>query len=48
MISPITKIQNSHLQRTAYVYVRQSSEMQVHQHQESTRRQSELQQRAGQ
>jgi DNA invertase Pin-like site-specific DNA recombinase len=48
MISPLNKIQNSHLQRTAYIYVRQSSEIQVQQHQESTRRQYELQQRAGQ
>ncbi|HXV99330.1 MAG TPA: recombinase family protein, partial [Anaerolineae bacterium] len=48
MISPLNKIQNSHLQRTAYIYVRQSSEIQVQQHQESTRRQYELQQRAAQ
>jgi DNA invertase Pin-like site-specific DNA recombinase len=43
-----TKIQPEHLQRLAYVYVRQSSLAQLHDHQESTRRQYELQQRAWQ
>ena len=43
-----TKIQVDHLQRLAYIYVRQSSLAQVQEHQESTRRQYELQQRAGQ
>jgi DNA invertase Pin-like site-specific DNA recombinase len=42
------KIQAEHLQRLAYVYIRQSSLTQVQEHQESTRRQYELQQRAGQ
>lgn len=43
-----TKIQPAHLQRLAYVYVRQSSLSQLQDHQESTRRQYELQQRAWQ
>ena len=43
-----TKIQPEHLQRLAYVYVRQSSLAQLQDHQESTRRQYELQQRAWQ
>ena len=48
MIPPTTKVQPDHLQRLAYIYVRQSSLAQVQEHQESTRRQYELQQRAGQ
>jgi DNA invertase Pin-like site-specific DNA recombinase len=48
MMSPATKIQPDHLQRLAYVYVRQSSLAQLQEHQESTRRQYELQQRAWQ
>ena len=43
-----TKIQPEHVQRLAYVYVRQSSLAQLQDHQESTRRQYELQQRAWQ
>ncbi len=43
-----TKIQPDHLQRLAYIYVRQSSLAQLQDHQESTRRQYELQQRAWQ
>jgi DNA invertase Pin-like site-specific DNA recombinase len=48
MTRPTTKVQADHLQRLAYIYVRQSSLAQVQEHQESTRRQYELQQRAGQ
>lgn len=48
MTLPTTKIQPDHLQRLAYVYVRQSSLAQIQEHQESTRRQYELQHRAGQ
>lgn len=48
MTHPTTKVQPDHLQRLAYIYVRQSSLAQVQEHQESTRRQYELQQRAGQ
>ena len=40
------KIQSTHLARRAYVYVRQSTPLQVLQHQESTERQYRLQQRA--
>ena len=40
------KISTAHVMRKAYVYVRQSSMIQVQQHQESTRRQYALQQRA--
>jgi DNA invertase Pin-like site-specific DNA recombinase len=40
------KIQAEHLQQGAYIYVRQSSKMQVLEHQESTRRQYELRKRA--
>ncbi len=43
-----TKVQPDHLQRLAYIYVRQSSLAQVQEHQESTRRQYDLQQRAWQ
>jgi DNA invertase Pin-like site-specific DNA recombinase len=42
------KIQEVHLYRKACVYVRQSTLVQVHEHQESTRRQYELYQRARQ
>lgn len=42
------KIQEVHLCRKACVYVRQSTLVQVHEHQESTRRQYELYQRARQ
>ena len=48
MISLAPKVQAEHLQRLAYVYVRQSSLAQLQDHQESTRRQYELQQRAWQ
>jgi DNA invertase Pin-like site-specific DNA recombinase len=48
MTPPAPKIQPDHLQRLAYIYVRQSSLAQVQDHQESTRRQYELQQRAWQ
>jgi excisionase family DNA binding protein len=37
-----TRIKESHLARTAYVYIRQSSFAQVENHQESTRRQRQL------
>jgi len=40
------KIKDGHLQRMAYVYVRQSSLAQVQHHQESTRRQYRLKERA--
>jgi DNA invertase Pin-like site-specific DNA recombinase len=42
------KIQEVHLCRRACVYVRQSTLVQVHEHQESTRRQYEMYQRARQ
>jgi DNA invertase Pin-like site-specific DNA recombinase len=42
------KVQSEHLERWAYVYVRQSSMAQVIEHQESTRRQYELKNRARQ
>jgi DNA invertase Pin-like site-specific DNA recombinase len=42
------KIQDDHLQRLAYIYVRQSSKMQVWEHQESTQRQYDLRNRARQ
>ncbi len=42
------KVQTEHLERRAYIYVRQSSMDQVRNHQESTRRQYELQNRARQ
>ena len=42
------KIRADHLERQAYVYVRQSSMAQVHDHQESTRRQYDLKNRARQ
>jgi len=41
-----TPVQQDHLHRMAYVYIRQSTIAQVHEHQESTRRQYELRQRA--
>jgi DNA invertase Pin-like site-specific DNA recombinase len=47
LITP-QKIQAEHLARQAYVYIRQSTMAQVYEHQESTRRQYELQQRARQ
>jgi DNA invertase Pin-like site-specific DNA recombinase len=40
------KIKETHLARKAFIYVRQSSLAQVQQHQESTRRQYQLQERA--
>ena len=43
MTHPSPKIQADHLQRLAYIYIRQSSMAQVQEHQESTRRQYELQ-----
>jgi DNA invertase Pin-like site-specific DNA recombinase len=48
MTTPTTKVQPDHLQRLAYIYVRQSSLSQVQEHQESARRQYDLQQRAWQ
>jgi DNA invertase Pin-like site-specific DNA recombinase len=48
MLTTPQKIQAEHLARQAYVYVRQSTMAQVSEHQESTRRQYELQQRARQ
>jgi len=48
MMSSNAKIRAEHLQRWAYVYVRQSDPAQVLEHQESTRRQYELKQRARQ
>jgi DNA invertase Pin-like site-specific DNA recombinase len=44
MNNPANKIQETHLKRNAYVYIRQSSLMQVEEHRESTRRQYELEQ----
>jgi hypothetical protein len=41
-----TKVTTTHLQRVAYIYVRQSSFKQVAQHQESQVYQTRLQQRA--
>ena len=40
------KVTTEHLQRLAYLYVRQSSLHQVHEHRESTARQYELRRRA--
>jgi len=48
MISSNAKIRTEHIERWAYVYVRQSDPAQVLEHQESTRRQYELKQRARQ
>ena len=48
MIPSHTKIRTEHLTRQAYVYVRQSTMSQVHEHQESTRRQYDLRDRARQ
>lgn len=48
MIQHKSKIQEMHLCRRACIYVRQSTLVQVHEHQESTRRQYELYQRARQ
>jgi len=48
MLTTPPKIQAEHLARQAYVYIRQSTMAQVYEHQESTRRQYELQQRARQ
>jgi len=42
----IPKVTDEHLQRKAYLYVRQSSLQQIHANQESTKRQYALQQRA--
>jgi DNA invertase Pin-like site-specific DNA recombinase len=42
----MTQIQSSHRERGAYVYVRQSTPLQVHHHQESTERQYHLRERA--
>jgi DNA invertase Pin-like site-specific DNA recombinase len=41
-----SKLQDYHLERSAYVYVRQSTVMQVEEHQESTSRQYDLKKRA--
>ncbi len=48
MLTVQQKIQPEHLARQAYVYIRQSTMTQVYEHQESTRRQYELRQRARQ
>ena len=48
MMHSNAKIRAEHLKRWAYVYVRQSDPIQVLEHQESTRRQYELKQRARQ
>lgn len=48
MMNSNAKIRTEHLERWAYVYVRQSTQTQVLDHQESTRRQYELKQRARQ
>ena len=48
MMNSNAKIRTEHLERWAYVYVRQSDPTQVLNHQESTRRQYELKQRARQ
>lgn len=48
MIRAHTQIQPQHQQRMAYIYVRQSTMTQVHDHQESTRRQYALAQQARQ
>ena len=45
-MSQSTAVTADHLRRRAYLYVRQSSLQQVHQHQESTARQYALKQRA--
>ncbi len=47
-MSSNAKIRTEHIERWAYVYVRQSDPAQVLEHQESTRRQYELKQRARQ
>ena len=47
MSDPINKIGPSHLQRAAFVYIRQSSASQVENNRESTKRQYALAQRAG-
>jgi DNA invertase Pin-like site-specific DNA recombinase len=46
MVSTSSKVTSDHLQRLAYLYVRQSSLAQVHDHRESTARQYDLQRRA--
>jgi len=46
MTPSLAKVQLDHLQRWAYIYVRQSDPMQVRQHHESTLRQYDLQARA--
>jgi len=48
MMSSNAKVRTEHIERWAYVYVRQSDPVQVLEHQESTRRQYELKQRARQ
>ena len=48
MMVSLAKIRADHLERRAYVYVRQSSMAQVHDHQETTRRQYDLKNRARQ
>jgi hypothetical protein len=46
MMAPTSKVTSAHLQRLAYLYVRQSSLAQVHDHRESTARQYDLKRRA--
>jgi len=48
MTLPLSKIRAHHLERYAYVYIRQSDPNQVLEHQESTRRQYDLRHRARQ
>ena len=45
-LMPVSKIQSSHYERTAYVYVRQSTPLQVAEHVESKERQYQLRQHA--
>ena len=45
-LMPVSKIQNSHYERTAYVYVRQSTPLQVTENVESKERQYQLRQHA--
>ena len=47
-MTELSKIQSSHLQRAAFVYLRQSSPSQVEHNRESTARQYALAERAGQ
>jgi Resolvase, N terminal domain len=46
MMTSVSKVTSEHLRRQAYLYVRQSSLQQVHDHRESTARQYDLKRRA--